>query len=129
MHAEAHRVLDEARGEVRVLDDEELVRPLQELVDRRAHRPLDDADEVGRVEPELRAEVERAAAALVVRRERDELEDPLDVDVVESRLAEPLRRPLPHHALRARAGVDARGLGAHDPPGAVRRRRRDPDQA
>ena len=50
-----------------MLDDEQLVRALQELVDGRAHRALDQLDEVLRVEPEVGAEVERAAAALVVR--------------------------------------------------------------
>src|SRR5581483_8106783 len=39
-------VLDEARLQVRVLDDEQLVRALHQLVDRRAHRALDDLDEV-----------------------------------------------------------------------------------
>src|SRR3712207_7828980 len=39
---QAHRVLDEPRREMRVLDDEELVGPLQELVHGRAHRPLDE---------------------------------------------------------------------------------------
>src|SRR5215211_4519128 len=77
---EPNRVLDEARREVRVLDDEELVRTLQKLVDRRAHRALDQPDEVRGVEADLGAEVERSAATLVVRRKRDELEDPLDVD-------------------------------------------------
>ena len=33
-----------------MLDDEELVGPLQELVDRRAHRALDDVDQILRVE-------------------------------------------------------------------------------
>ena len=42
LSASAHGVLDEARLQVRVLDDEELVGPLQQLVDRRAHRALDD---------------------------------------------------------------------------------------
>ena len=75
----ADGVLDEPGLEVRVLDDEQLVGPLEELVDRRAHRPLDDRDELLRVDRLLGADVERAAAALVVRRERDELEDPVDV--------------------------------------------------
>ncbi len=46
----ADRVLDEARLQMSVLDDEQLVRTLQQLVDRRAHRALDDADEMLRVD-------------------------------------------------------------------------------
>ena len=101
--------------QMRVLDDEELVGPLQELVDRRAHRALDDLDELLGVEPAARAEVEEPAAALVVRRERHQLEDPLDVHVREAGLAEPLGRLLADEPLRARAGVDAGRLDAHDP--------------
>src|SRR5207244_7204254 len=89
---DADGVLDEARLEVRVLDDEELVRPLQELIDRRAHRALDDLDELLGVQRAVGADVQRAAAALVVRRERDELEDPVDVALAEARVAQPLGR-------------------------------------
>ena len=46
LERDADRVLDEARLEVCVLDDEELVGALQQLVDRRAHRALDDLDEM-----------------------------------------------------------------------------------
>ena len=79
LQRDAHGVLDEARLQVRVLDDEELVGPLQQLVDRRAHRRLDELDEPLGVDAVRRADEERALAALVVRRDRDELEDPLDV--------------------------------------------------
>src|SRR5581483_12504345 len=66
LERDAHRVLDEARLKVGVLDDEQLVRPLEELVDRRAHRALDDLDEALRVDdPRAGADEERAAAALV----------------------------------------------------------------
>ena len=75
-----------------MLDDEELVRALEELVDRGAHRALDDPDEILGVELARRADEQRAATALVVRRDRDELEDPLDV-VAEARLGEALGRP------------------------------------
>ena len=88
----AHGVLDEAGLEVRVLDDEQLVRPLQQVVDRRAHRALGDVDEDLRVEVLLRADEERLPPTLVVRRDRDELEDPLDVARVEAGFEEPLRR-------------------------------------
>ena len=54
LQREPNRVLDEARLQVRVLDDEQLVGPLEQLVDRRAHRALDDPDEVVRVELPLR---------------------------------------------------------------------------
>jgi hypothetical protein len=123
---EPDRVLDEAGLQVRVLDDEELVRTLQQLVDRRAHRLLHDRDEVGCVELLLGADVERAAAALVVGRERDEVEDPLDVLV--AGFGQPLGRTAADEPLRARAGVDPRRLDADHPPDAVRRRRGDPDE-
>jgi hypothetical protein len=122
------RVLDEARLQVRVLDDEELVRTLQQRVDRRAHRPLHDVRELLRVHGLTRADVEGAAPALVVRRERDELEDPLDVRVVEPRLEQPLRRAAAHEPLRARARVDSGRLDADDASRAALARRRDPDQ-
>ena len=76
---DAHRVLHEARPQMGVLDDEQLVRALQELVDRRAHRALDDPYEVLGVELARRADEQCPATALVVRRDRDELEDPLDL--------------------------------------------------
>ena len=49
-----------------------------------------------------------AAPALVVRRDRDELEDLLDVVRLEAGLEQPLGGAVAHEALRARAGVDAR---------------------
>ena len=111
-----HRVLDEARLQVRVLDHEQLVGPLQQLVDRRAHRALDDlAPSSSALTGALGADEERPAAALVVGRERDELEDPLDVELVEPGLAEALGGALPHEALRARAGVDPVRLDADEP--------------
>src|SRR5207244_4383925 len=112
LEREPHGVLDEPWLEVRVLDDEELVGPLQELVDRRAHRALDDRDQLLRVHVRLRADVERSAPALVVRGERDELEDALDVSVLETGLEEPLARAPSDQALRARARVDPRCLDA-----------------
>jgi hypothetical protein len=45
------RVLDETRLQVRVLDDEQLVGALQQLVDRRAHRALDDRASCSAFEP------------------------------------------------------------------------------
>src|SRR5262245_65592015 len=95
---------------MRMLDDEQLVGALQELVDRRAHRALDDPDQLLRVDARLRADVERPASALVVRRHRNELEDSLDVSVVEPGLEQALARPATHEPLRARTGVDARRL-------------------
>ena len=55
---------------------------------------------------QLGADVERAPAALIVGGERDELEDPLDVDLVEPRLEQSLGRAAAHEPLRARAGID-----------------------
>ena len=126
LEREPDGVLDEAGLQVRVLDDEELVGPLQQLVDRRAHRALHDRDQVVRVELPLGADVERAAPALVVRRERDEVEDPLDVLV--AGLGQPLGGAAADEPLRARAGVDPGRLDADDPAHAVGRRRRDPDE-
>ena len=80
----AHRVLDEARLQVRVLDDdEELVGSLQQVVDGSAHRARGDLDQHLGVEVLLRSHEERLPASLVVRRDRDELEDLLDVVGVE----------------------------------------------
>ena len=128
LQSDAHGVLDEARLQVRMFDDEELVRPLQQLVDRRAHRALHDVGQLLRVDGLRGADVERAAAALVVRREWDELENPLDVARFESGLEQALGRAAPYEALRARAGVDAERLDADDAPDAVARRGRDADQ-
>ena len=86
----SHGVLDEARLEMGVLDDEELVGALQKVVDRRAHRALGDVDQDLRVEVLLGPDEERLASALVVRRDRDELEDPLDIRLVEARLEQTL---------------------------------------
>jgi hypothetical protein len=46
--------------------------------------------------------------------ERDELQDPVDVERLEARLAEPLGGTRAHEPLRARAGVDAVRLDADD---------------
>ena len=112
-----------------MLDDEELVGALEELVDRRAHRALDDLHELLGVHARLRADVERAPSALVVRRERDELEDPLDVLALEAGLEQALARAPAHETLRARAGVDPGRFDADEASHACGRRRRDPDQA
>ena len=111
-----------------MLDDEQLVRPLQEVVDRRAHRALGDVDEDFRVEVLLRPDEERLPAALVVRRDRDELEDPLDVVSLEACLEEALGRSVAHEALRARAGVDPRRLDTDRASGTRLGRRGDPAQ-
>ena len=123
-----HRVLHEARLQVRVLDDEQLVGPLQELVDRRAHRALDDLDEVLGVDRLLGADVERAATALIVGRERNQLEDLVDVLLAETRLEQPVGGTAADEALRARACVDPGRLDAHDASDAPLGRGRDPDQ-
>ena len=124
---DAHGVLDETRAEMSVLHDEELVRPLEELEHGRAHRALDDAHQILCVELALRADEQGAPAPLVVRRERDELEDAVDV-VPEARLDEPLRGVVADEALRARAGVDPGRLDPDDAARAARGRRGDPDQ-
>ena len=98
---ETDGVLDEPWLEVRVLDDEELVGPLQELVDRRAHRALDEGDQVLGVHRPLGAEVEGAAAALVVGRDGDELEDPVDLVLAVAGLEQALARAPADEPLRA----------------------------
>ena len=67
----------------------------------------------------LGADEQRAATALVVRRERHELEDALDVAVGEARLEQPLARRAAHEPLRAGAGVDAGSLDADHAPDAL----------
>ena len=64
---------------------------------------LDDVDEMLRVHLRVGADQQRAAAALVVRRERHELEDPFDIGSREAGLEQPLRSPLRAPAL-ARTG-------------------------
>ena len=62
-------------------------------------------------------------------RERDELEDALDVALREARLEQAVGRALADEALRAGAGVDPRRLDADHSPDAALRGCRDPDQA
>ena len=126
LEREPHRVLDEARLQVRMLDDEQLVGPLQQLVDRRAHRALDDRDQVVRVQLALGPDVERSLAALIVRRERDEIEDP--VDVLVACLGQTLGSPAANQPLRTRAGVDPRRLDPDDAAHSGGRRGSDPDE-
>ena len=73
------------------------------------------------------ADVEGAAPSLVVGCDRDQLQDSLDVRFVEAGLEQPLRRLAAYEPLRARAGVDAGGLDADDPPHVSRRRGGDAD--
>ncbi len=94
-----HAVLDEAGSAVGLLYDVSLVDPLHQFVDLRGHRLLDDLDEGPRVDLDAAlltdTDVERAETALVVGRDRDCLEDPLDLlDVI---------------AILAEAGVGGRG--------------------
>ena len=74
------------------------------------------------------ADEERAAAALVVGGERDELEDPLDVAVLEARFEQPVGGRAADEALGARAGVDPGRLDADDAPHALAGGSGDPDQ-
>ena len=74
------------------------------------------------------ADEERALAALVVRRERDELEDAVDVVFAEAGLEQALGRGAADEPLRARARVDAPRLDADDAAHTLGRGRRDPDQ-
>jgi hypothetical protein len=126
LERDPHRVLHEPRLQMCVLDDEELVGPLQELVDRGAHRGLDHADEVVRVELPRSADVEGAAAALVVGGERHEVEDPLDALV--PGLRQPLGRTSPDETLSARAGIDSGCLDSDHAADAVGGGCGDPDE-
>src|SRR2546427_10307882 len=76
LQGDPDRVLDKTGLEVSMLDNEQLVRPLQQLVDRRAHRPFDDASQLLGIHRMVAADVERSATALVMCREWNELEDP-----------------------------------------------------
>ncbi len=97
---------------MRMLDHEQLVRPLQQFVHGRTHRSLHDLDEVLGVELLLGSDVERPAPALVVRRKRNELEDPLDIELVEPGVQQPFTRLVADEPLRARARVDPGRLDA-----------------
>src|SRR4051794_19758038 len=74
------------------------------------------------------ADEQRSFPALVVRRERDELEDALDVAVGEAGLEQPAGRGVADEPLRARARVDAPRLDADDAAYPLRRGGGDPDQ-
>ena len=111
-----------------VLDDEQLVRPLQELEHGGAHRVLGDPDQVARVDLTLGADRERRLGALVVSRGGKQREDLLDLGVVVAGVGEPLTRPLADETLRARAGVQAAHLDADHPAHAVAVRERLADQ-
>ena len=63
-----------------------------------------------------RADVQGAAGALVVGRDRDEAHDPVDLVLAEPVLAQVVARLGRDEPLRARAGVHALGGDAHDPP-------------
>ena len=69
---------------MRVLDDEQLVRPLQQLVDGCAHRPLDDVHEVDRIDRRFRTDEQGSAPSLIVGGQGNELEDALDVVLAEA---------------------------------------------
>ena len=126
LEREPDRVLDEARLQVRVLDDEQLVGPLQQLVDRSAHRTLHDRDQVVRIQLTIGSDIEGSLAALVMGRERDELEDAIDVLV--ACLGQALGSAAADEPLRTRAGVDPCRLDADDAAHAGGRRGRDPDE-
>jgi hypothetical protein len=115
----AHAVLDEARAAVGLLDDGRLVAALHQLVDLRGHRALDDLQQRARVDLVLAllgaADVQRPEAALVVRRDGDVLEDPLDLVLVPARFAQALARAAGDELLGARAGRHALRGDADEP--------------
>ena len=75
----AHAVLHEPRTTCGLLDHRDLVGALHQLVDLAGHRVLDDREQLRRVHVGVallgQPEVERAEAALVMRRDRHGLED------------------------------------------------------
>ena len=124
----AHAVLDEARPAVGLLDHRALVGALHQLVDLRRHRVLDDRQQPLGVDVGVAvlraADVQRAEPALVVRRDRHGLEDPLDLALAEAVREQPLARARLHERLRARAGGHA--LRGHADRAASCRPRRRP---
>ena len=100
-----------------------LVRALHQLVDLAGHRALDDAQELAGVDvdaPALgAADVEGADAALVVGRDRDGLDDALDLVGGEALLGEPLAGAVLDQALGAGAGGHALGLDPAQGAGAA----------
>ena len=80
------------------------------------------------VEVLLRPDEQRLPAALVVRRDRDELEDPLDVARVEAGVEQALGRAVANEALGARTGVDPGRLDSNRAARACLGRRGDPAQ-
>src|SRR4051795_8965125 len=123
----ADAVLDEPRAPVRLLDDLGLVGALHQLVDLGAHRLLDDLQQARRLDRGVAgfgaADVEGAEPALVVSRDRDVLEDALDLVVREAVVLQTLARAPAKlflrtgargHALRLDADQPARApLGGH----------------
>ncbi len=113
---------------MRVLDDEQLVRALQELVHRRAHRAFDDLDEMLGVDPRVRSDEQRSLTALVMSREWNELQDAVHVSVGETGFEQALGRGVSYEPLRARAGVDAPRLDADDAANTLGGRGGDADE-
>ena len=124
----ADAVLDEAGIAVGLLDHGDLVGALHQLVDLRAHRLLDDVQEVAGVDVELdalrAADVKRADAALVVGRDGDGREDALDLVVGEAVGGEALAGAPGDQLLGAGAGGHPLGLDAGEGAGAALGRRR-----
>jgi hypothetical protein len=105
---------------VRLLDHGALVGALHQLVDLRRHRLLDDREQPLGVDVRVAvlraADVQRAEPALVVRRHRHRVEDPLDLVLGEAVLEQPLARAGLHEPLRARACGHALGAHPDQPP-------------
>src|SRR4051794_25556822 len=103
----AHAVLREPRTTRGLLDDLDLVRALHQLADLAGHPGLDDREQLRRIHVRVaglgQPELERAAAALVVRRHRHGREDAGDLLVAEAVGGQPLARVRSDRPLRARA--------------------------
>src|SRR3954470_12226732 len=121
----ADAVLDEAWVFMGFDDDRHLVGALHQLVDLRAHRGLDDPQQLRRLDPGRSAlgaaDVEGADTALVVGGDRDQLDDPLDLLGAEAVAGEALAGESGDHLLRAGTGSHALGLDSGQGAGAALR--------
>jgi para-aminobenzoate synthetase / 4-amino-4-deoxychorismate lyase len=104
---------------VRLVDDEELVGPFEQIVGFARHRVFDDLDEIFGthcIDMRVGAEQDRASATLIVRRARKCVERAVCVAFTESGFDELAKRVLANHRLRARTRRHTFGFDADDAP-------------
>ena len=113
----AHYVFHETRVAMRLVDDEELIGPLEQLVNLGTHRPLNDMHQIERLDLFLCADQQRAAAALIVGCQRDQVEDTARGCGVHSLLfLQQLAGIAADHILRTWASCQPVRLDAYQPP-------------